>query len=162
MIAANDANLSDGEKLLLGLDSVYPKIDNDVSSQYSAALDFLNGWRDDLTTSGNGDRKDAGETLPIIDFDKDAISIYTSFYQQYGINLRKEQLHWYEFMPLLMKLSQDTPMGFIMYIRSCDTKNMSKNEKQRILDLKAQYSLKPKQHYNAKALRDAYLKKGKK
>lgn len=53
--------------------------------------------------------------------------IESSFAQQYGIRLRKEQMSWDEFCSLLSGLKSDTPLGTIVSIRSETNKEILKN-----------------------------------
>lgn len=59
------------------------------------------------------------------DFEFDAEEIYTSFLEQYGINLlRTEYLHWHEFMALLAGLGENTAFQRKIHVRFLDTKGL--------------------------------------
>lgn len=134
-----DEALSDSEKVSLGLAAVYPDFHTiqDVSSiheRLDGALCFMNGW---ITSTNKGGQR-------VIDFEQDALLIYASFYQQYGIDLHKQNdLHWYKFMSLLSSLSQETAFGFIVHIRSCKIEGDKETQK-RIRELKRTYQIKQK------------------
>ena len=90
-------------------------------------LGFFNPFTVDTATQGNG-KKERGK---IYDFDYDAKLIYASFLQQYGINLTRVSLHWWEFKALFDGLSEDTPFGKVLKFRCADIseikdKNMQK------------------------------------
>lgn len=136
-LAMNDKTMRESERILCGLSSVYDLseiIHDKIQERIDGALDFLNGWRTRPLTKSNSKEK-------ALDFEIDAPEIYASFLMQYGINLTKAKMHWYEFMPLLTSLSQDTPMGNIMYIRTCDMSGMSKEQKKHMQRLKNLYRL---------------------
>jgi len=136
-LAMNDKTMQESERILCGLSSVYDvsEIKRDkIQERIDGALDFLNGWR--TRVSENSSQKERS-----LDFEVDAPEIYASFLMQYKINLTKARMHWYEFMPLLANLSHETPMGNIMYIRTCDMSGMSKEQKKQMQRLKNLYRL---------------------
>lgn len=113
-LAMNDQTMQETDRILCGLSSVYDikYLTNNIAKRIDGATEFLNGWHTQMNkTASTGER--------VLDFDIDAPQIFASFMMQYGINLTNAKLHWYEFMPLLINLSQETPMGYIMHIRGC-------------------------------------------
>ena len=56
----------------------------------------------------------------VMDFSLDEGLIYAAFMEQYGIDLYKENLHWWSFMNLLNGLSDDTVFMKIVGYRSID------------------------------------------
>lgn len=82
----------------------------------------------------------------LIDFDLDGEYIFASFYQDYGIDLEKEQgcLHWKKFIALFQGLSDKTKIKEIMRIRGMDIPEPTKynqKERQNIIELKSYYAL---------------------
>ena len=65
------------------------------------------------------------------DFGTDADLIYAGFMQQYGIDLQREDMHWWKFMILLENLGADTRLQKVMEYRTIDTssKNLSKEQR---------------------------------
>ena len=65
------------------------------------------------------------------DFETDADLIYAGFMQQYGIDLQREDMHWWRFMILLENLGADTRLQKVMEYRTIDTssKNLSKEQR---------------------------------
>ena len=57
---------------------------------------------------------------PIMDYEVDAEAIYAGFRQQYGIDLLRANLHWYEFRALLSGLSEYTVAAKIRQIAPDD------------------------------------------
>lgn len=75
-------------------------------------------------------------------FEIDWDLIYTSFKQQYGVNLLEEELHWFEFKGMLDNLNQDTPLMRIVGYRTTDiSKIKDAKQKKTASDLKKYYSL---------------------
>lgn len=82
----------------------------------------------------------------LIDFELDGEYIFASFYQDYGIDLEKEQglLHWKKFIALFQGLSDKTKIKEIMRIRGMDIPEPTKynqKERQNIIELKSYYAL---------------------
>ena len=135
-LAMNDETIKESERVFCGLASVYDmsKIkEEDIPKRIDGAIDFLNGWHTQTNETASTGEK-------VLDFNIDAPQIYASFLMQYGINLTKAKMHWYEFMPLLVNLSQDTPMGYIMHIRGCKIEG-TKEQKEFIRKQKNLYRL---------------------
>ena len=136
-LAMNDKTMQESERILCGLCSVYDESlikDENIQKLIDGSIEFLNGWHTQTNETASTGQKS-------FDFDIDAPMIYASFLMQYGINLTRAKMHWYEFMPLLENLSNDTPFGNIVYIRTCDTTGMSKEQKKHIQKLKRLYRL---------------------
>jgi hypothetical protein len=78
----------------------------------------------------------AKDTTKVIDFNQDAMYIYASFRQAYGIDLQAElgRLDWREFIALLRGLPQDTKISEVMSIRS---RKMPKPTKYNVEEIRA-------------------------
>ena len=61
---------------------------------------------------------DAADDVPVMDFEVDAEAIYASFRQQYGMDLLCETPHWAVFRALLRGLSEHTPFGARVRLRT--------------------------------------------
>lgn len=64
--------------------------------------------------------KTGKQSKKVFDFTEDSGYIYTSFFQEYGIDLSKINMHWYRFLALLNGLSENTQLGKIIAWRSVD------------------------------------------
>lgn len=80
------------------------------------------------------------------DFNEDADLIYAGFLQQYGIDLQKEDMHWWKFMILLENLGSETRLQKIMEYRTIDTasKHLSKEQRKYYQAMQGYYGLKIK------------------
>lgn len=75
-------------------------------------------------------------------FEHDWDLIYSSFKQQYGINLLNDDMHWFEFKGMLDNLNQDTPLMRIVGYRTTDISKIKDKEQKRLAgDLKDYYTL---------------------
>lgn len=109
---------------------------------------------------GHEDKKSKGKA---VDFCKDEPLIFSAFWAQYGINIRKEPLHWWDFIAMFQGLSETHLIVKIMGIRTMDTSQLPKDTKKHYDELKKRYSLgeRTQQHRNksAKERDDAFLAK---
>lgn len=91
-------------------------------------------------------RHGRSESTRSFDFTLDADLLYASFWQAYGINLRRqaERLSWWEFMALFQSLPNGTKMREVMEIRLRDMPApTARNQKeiQALAELKQYYAL---------------------
>ena len=90
-------------------------------------------------------------------FSQDASLIYAGFYQQYGMDLTKAQLHWFQFKALLAGLSEDTQFVRAMHYRAVDVSSLkSKEQRQFYRRMKELYRLRD---YRSEAEREADVSK---
>lgn len=81
--------------------------------------------------AGDG-RRDEENPVPVMDFEKDADAIYTSFYQVYGMDLLEIPfLHWHKFRVLLGGLGSDCALGRRIALRTLDTSRMNPQDRAR-------------------------------
>ena len=81
----------------------------------------------------------------ITDFVQDADLIRAAFLQEYGINLFREKLHWFEFSCLLSCIPEGSKYSSILSIRAKPMPEPNKyNEKERVwlANAKAEFALK--------------------
>jgi hypothetical protein len=91
-------------------------------------------------------RRGRGGSVRAFDFNLDADLLYASFWQAYGINLRKQadRLSWWEFMALFQGLPKGTKMREVMEIRQRDMPApTAQNQKEirALAELKQYYAL---------------------
>ena len=77
-------------------------------------------------------------------FEQDANIIFADFLNFYGINLNTVSLHWWAFRSLLEGLPENSEFKQRIYYRTCDTKGMSKKERERILKYRKSIEIKAK------------------
>ena len=74
-------------------------------------------------------------------FEADSAAIYADFWRYYGLNLWKDTLHWWVFRALLTGLPENSEFQQRVYYRTCDTKDLPKNEKKRILKIREKIAI---------------------
>lgn len=101
---------------------------------------FLTGW---ITDNHKQDKNKKNE-IPVMDMDIDQWRIYSAFLFQYGINLNRTKLHYWEFMGLLTTLDE-CAFTRVVDIRSKKlTDKMSPEMRKLYTEQKSIYSLKEK------------------
>lgn len=75
-------------------------------------------------------------------FDYDMDLIFAAFMQQYGINLLRTNMHWWEFKALLNGLNDDTKFVQVVGYRTADlSKIKDKKERARMKELQDYYAI---------------------
>ena len=155
-----DDDLSDFDKANLGLLYLFDGEHLDPVRATIAPEDAVETWNDifenyisvadkevvDYDLQGNPMPKKA--TKKLIDIEKDAEFIYSSFRQAYRIDLFDEQgkMHWHKFQALLNGLPENTIFKRIIQIRAWEpSKNESKEYKKSMSELQEIYSLEDEQ-----------------
>lgn len=115
----------------------------------SAVLSFfrcgVDAEKDDRHNSGSYDRA--------VDFGKDMELITAAFRAQYNIDLRRESLHWWDFVAMFKGLYDYHAISKIMQYRTIDLSKMDKQHKAVYKKLKEKYSLDDKK-LHCKSLRE--------
>lgn len=146
-LLAEDPNIRDVEKLAQAMDLYFYSKDSGSFSiaQLSEALEqilwFYKCGEDEAITHSNKSTN-SGKSERILSFDHDDRYIYSSFMQEYKIDLQDEQLHWWKFRALFDGLSPKSQIKTIMGYRGMkiDSK-ASKSEQKFYREMKALYKL---------------------
>lgn len=152
----SDEDMSDYDKAKVNLVYLFDGDHLDVERATIAAEDVIDTWNNifenyisasdkeviDYDLQGNPMPKKQGNKL--IDIEKDAELIYSSFYQAYQINLMQQRgiMHWHEFQALLNGLPESTAFKRIIQIRAWEPSDgESKEYKKTMTELQEIYSL---------------------
>ncbi len=84
----------------------------------------------DFYLAGEKPKKETKNTERLFSFSEDEELIYASFLKEYGIDLAKEEMHWWRFVALLRSLGPDTALSKVMSIRMAKPSDI-KNPKER-------------------------------
>lgn len=135
----NDETLSDEKKTAKALSLCYKsELPPNVISAFLGMLTFLNRGAE---FSAPQEKSEA----PLFSFSGDADIIYASFLEKYGIDLLKEDMHWFKFCSLFSSLSQDNPFSAVMNIRTFDESKIKDPAKRRkIQKLKRKFGVEVK------------------
>lgn len=94
----------------------------------------------DFLSSGE-DEDEADEQ--VMDFEVDAEAIYAGFREQYGIDLLRKKLHWYEFRALLAGMSEATEYRQRIKIRQMKPDEVAEKDRPTLRKLQAKISIMP-------------------
>jgi len=123
ILAFEDGELSLLEKSMILLNDLYREVPENADEAIKQAVAFLNG--------GEAFQTGGGEQLRLYSFSKDAPLIYSAFRQTHGVDLEREDLHWWKFIALFMDLSGDTAFGNLINLRRrIKTGKATKEERQ--------------------------------
>lgn len=137
----HDKALSDIEKITESLLLFYGRVDGPMAEKAEKIIWFYSCGKgtEEATTCSAADEKPLKR---IYSFEYDAEYIYAAFWSQYGIDLQKEDLHWWQFLALFRALSEENEICRIMEIRAVELDSkMSKEERERYIKLKRLYAL---------------------
>lgn len=146
-----DKRMEEGLKLMQMLLLFFGNnIPEDIPGAVEAVLQFYQGGkkpgREQEESSGKKKKRRGGshgkESRHLYSFSQDAPYLYASFLEQYGMDLRRVQLHWWEFLALFEGLGEHTRMGKVLYYRSVSTAGMPKEKRKHINEMKKLYALK--------------------
>ncbi len=87
-----------------------------------AVMKFYNPKFGEKSTASSGKQE------KMYDFAYDAEAIYAAFMQQYNINLKEAQMHWYEFKALLDNLTEETRFIKTVSYRAVDLSEIKSDE----------------------------------
>lgn len=122
ILAFEDNELTPQEKAIILLTNFYRTLPNNTEYAVVKANEFLNG--------GKSDDEETISSPRLYSFSKDANFIYAAFRQTHGVDLNKDNLHWWIFLALFMDLGQDTTFCNLVSLRKrIKTGKASKEEK---------------------------------
>lgn len=121
-MAFEDNELTPQEKQIILLSNIYQICPNNTEYALLKANEFLNGGKSDEEENETG--------LRLYSFSKDANFIYAAFKQTHGVDLNKDNLHWWIFLALFMDLGADTTFCNLVSLRKrIKTGKASKDER---------------------------------
>jgi hypothetical protein len=102
------------------------------------------------------EQQEEAYTEPSMDFEQDAERIYSSFLEQYGIDLIEQQgiMSWAKFSALLKNVGSETALGQAIHHRTCEVPKKDKHngeEVSRIRKLKREFQLKGEKYEKRRA-----------
>ncbi len=126
MMAFEDDTLTGAEKQKILLSNIYPLLPSDVNAALEKANWFLNGG----VIASDEEQDPPRNDMRLYSFAKDANFIFSAFKQTHGVDLQKEDLHWWKFLALFMDLGSETTFCQLIHLRKqVKTGKASKEEK---------------------------------
>lgn len=101
---------------------------------------ILSFWR--MFKEPSNQRHIGGNSDTAYDYEEDFDLICAAFKQQYDINLRREQMHWFEYKSLFDGFTKETQFIKIVGYRTVDINKIPKEQRKEYRRLKELYSIK--------------------
>ncbi len=140
-----DGLFTETEKQILSLSMFYEEIPNNGPEAIHEMMRFIRCYADN-------EKKEEGRE-ETFDFEIDSSSIYSAFFQVYGIDLSELDIHWFQFISMFENLNDGTPnLVNIMNIRQMKIDpSLPSDKKNEIRKLKRMYSLTSEKHSFSKS-----------
>ena len=136
-------NIDEKDKVMIALNLYYYNIeiktDKDLKKAVDDILWFYSCGKADIQSDSNKIQK---KQKQIYSYEFDAEYIYSAFMEQYGINLNKMKLHWWEFKAMFNSLNEKVHFSKIMEFRAIEiSKIKDKDMKKYYKKMKRIYAL---------------------
>ena len=134
-LCISDPDLTDVERTWTALHLLYG---NGVPADLQEAISGLS-W---FLSCGEppSQREEACDEPPLYSFEQDAARIVSGFRKVYGVDISRERLHWFEFIPMLGDL-RDTAFNSVIEIRSTDASAVDAKRRAEFNRMKRRFSL---------------------
>ena len=128
IIAMEDEELTTQEKLSVMLQLLYG---NDIPANTTSAVEMGIRFLDAISGTTNGGQQEASNEGRLYSFSHDATYIFSAFRQSHGIDLEKEDMHWWKFVTLFMDLDSECFFCTLINLRRQRQKGkMTKEERE--------------------------------
>lgn len=107
-----EAPLLPAEKFTLALLNILGEVPREPERWFDAILEFY--WCGEDLQDGESTKE------KLLDWEKDGAAIWADFRIYAGIDLSRENLHWWEFMALFRSLPEDARICRLMALRGTD------------------------------------------
>lgn len=108
-----------------------------VEAMLDFYLDGIAPYRDREKHEESGEKP-----LPVFDFAEDEALFYAAFLGEYGVDLNRAKLHWFDFCALFKGLPDECRLKQVIQVRSTKMSDVPKYDRKRIAHLKQVYALK--------------------
>lgn len=78
----------------------------------------------------------------VFDWEQDDVKVWSAFYKTYGIDLRKADMHFWEFKALMQDLNEDCLLNHAMYYRSVKLSDYEGKQRDDLAKKKKYYEIK--------------------
>lgn len=131
-LCISDPELSDGEKTAVALGLLY----GNGIPELSTAIEGLS-W---FMSCGNPAPQELDNGPEVYSFSYDSARIVSAFRKVFGIDISRERLHWFQFVPMLGDLS-GTAYTSVIDIRTMDIPEVDKKKRAEFLRMKRRFAL---------------------
>ena len=142
-LLVQESELSQHDKVVEALKLYFDDVPKDINSAINCII-----WFYSCGNTCKAQKEDQKEKRRVefnqraYSFNYDENYIFSAFYQVYGIDLTKENLHWWKFKALFGALPDECLFSKIMYYRTVEiSSKMNREYQQRLRELKEIYAL---------------------
>lgn len=132
-LCISDPELSDGEKTAVALNLLYGNGIPDIQTAMQGLSWFMR-------CGGPEDTGDGDSGPEVFSFEYDSARIVSAFRKVFGIDISRERLHWFQFIPMLADLN-GTAYNSVIDIRTTDVSEVDKKKRSEFLRMKKRFSL---------------------
>ena len=137
-----ESDLSIQDKVNQALKLYFNEIPYNTKKAVEQIIWFYSCGASDKDKCSNDNATSSNLTQRAYSFEYDKNYIFSAFYQIYGIDLIKKDLHWWKFKALFNSLTDDCLFSKILYYRNAEINSkMSKEYQQHLRKLKEIYAL---------------------
>lgn len=150
-LCISDPELSDSDKTAVALNLLYGRGMPDFQTAVEGLRWFL----------ACGNPTDIGiekDEPPVFSFEIDAARIVSAFKKVFGMDISREKLHWFEFVPMLGDLSK-TSFTDVISIRTTNESEIDKKKRSEFIRMKKRFALSSQYTDKEKAIIEEVLKK---
>lgn len=137
-LCISDPELSDAERTAVALNLLYG---NGVPPDIQTAVDGLSWF---LNCGAEPTGQDSAAEEEVYSFEYDAGRIASAFRKVFGIDITRERLHWFEFVPMLGDLT-GTAFTSVIDIRTTDEAEIDKKKRAEFRRMKKRFAI-PKEY----------------
>ena len=148
-LCISDPELSDNDKTAIALNLLYGRGMPDLQT----AIDGLS-W---FLSCGNPSIDDMAAEKPVFSFEQDSARLVSAFKKVFGIDISRERLHWFEFVPMLGDLS-GTAFTSVIDIRTTDPSEVDKKKRAEFLKMRRRFALHDYQSEEEQRIMDEAIK----
>lgn len=131
-LCISDPEIPDSDKTAIALNLLYGRGMPDFQTAIEGLQWFL--------SCGNPTKDpDSGEP-PVFSFEQDAGRIVSAFKKVFGLDISRERLHWFEFVPMLGDLAK-TSFTDVIGIRTTDLSEISKKKQAEFRRMQQRFAL---------------------
>lgn len=134
-LCLSDPELSEYEKTASALSLLYGK---GVPDDLQTAIEGLT-W---FMSCGNppAEGQDSGNEPELYSFDYDAARLASGFRKIFGLDITRERLHWFQFVPMLGELSE-TAFSNVIEIRQTPVSDIDRKKQAEFMRMKKRFAL---------------------
>lgn len=147
-----NSDISSEDKIMRSMSLYTGSHPPDILNAYEALQNF--SACDDMPKNTESKNRTGAFKAPVFSYLYDSVYIYGDFMKHYGIDLRKSELHWYEFSALLIALPDKSETKQRIAYRSINASEINSKER-RLQIMRVQESIRiPHENITASEIGD--------